>query len=133
MKRPALATLLFSLIGLGVWSAAKLVHVEFTEGDGCPHLGPVPACLIALISYFAMLIGCVLGLGKPGLAYSWKIFHSGAAGAGLLAFAGSVFELIKGNTCPVGPFGIPMCFVSLAMSIAIGALGWWLSQRPTSA
>ena len=57
--------------------------------------------------------------------YSWAafVFYAGLGVAGGLALLGSALELIKGNVCPLAG-SIPMCYISLAMSILIGGLFW---------
>ena len=57
----------------------------------------------------------------PGAAGSYLFWGGTTIAGGLAAFA-TVLELIKGDVCPVGPYGIPMCYISLAFSIVIAVL-----------
>jgi len=52
---------------------------------------------------------------------SW-VFWSGLAIASGLALLGVAFELFQGNVCPRAFGWLPMCYVSLVFSIAIGSL-----------
>lgn len=131
MRRILIVPLL-AMLGLGFWSSSNLVITEITSGDGCPYLGPVPACLVAFVSYFAMSVATGLRLLKPKVKWAWKLFLGGVAGAGILAIIGSLMEVFIGNICPVGPGGVPMCFVSLGMCIAIAICGWGAGLNKTA-
>jgi hypothetical protein len=48
--------------------------------------------------------------------------------AGGLATFATVLELIKGDVCPVAFGNVPMCYISLAMSVLIGGLFWSLTR-----
>ena len=65
--------------------------------------------------------GVAVSLLKPGALGNY-LFWGGTTVAGGLAAYASVLELIKGDVCPVGPYGIPMCYISLAFSIVIATL-----------
>jgi hypothetical protein len=62
--------------------------------------------------------------------FSWAHFlvYAGLGVAGGLALLGSALELTQGNVCPLAG-NIPMCFISLAMSILIGGLFWGITRR----
>jgi len=111
---------LIGLVGFGVWSGGRLSYQHYLSGEACPILGAVPACYVAFAGYLmmaAVLVAALAGFQLP----SW-LFWSGLAVAGGLALLGSVFELVKGNICPRAFGWLPMCYVSLAFSIAIGIL-----------
>ena len=40
----------------------------------------------------------------------------------------TVLELIKGDVCPVAFGNVPMCYISLAMSVFIAGLFWGVTR-----
>lgn len=118
-------TALLLLVGLGLWSGAKLSISHYQSGESCPILGAVPACYIALAGYL-MMAGAVLRLFMSAAFWSglpWSgVFWTGLFLAGGLALLGSAMELIKGDICPKALGWLPMCYVSLAFSVVIGVL-----------
>ena len=85
----------------------------------------MPACYVAFAGYLAMLIGLVTV--STGLQLH-RVFYVGLLVAGGLALLGTVLELVNGNVCPrVG--SLPMCYISLAMSIVIGVLFWQVTAK----
>lgn len=112
--------LLYLLVCFGFASSSRLAWREWTTGEACPVVGSVPACYVAFAGYLAMLIGLVVALIGMRLP---RIFYTGLVIAGGLALVGSVLELVQGNVCPrMNGTSIPMCYVSLAMSLVIGVL-----------
>ena len=57
----------------------------------------------------------------PGATGNYLFWGGTTIAGGLAAFA-TVLEFIKGDVCPVGPYGIPMCYISLAFSAVIALL-----------
>ncbi len=110
--------LLFLLVAFGLYSSGRLAWDQWHTGEACPILGPVPACYIAFAGYLAMLAGMLF---SSRFSKMQVVFYVGLALAGGLAILGSTLELIKGNVCP-RVAGIPMCFISLTMSVLIGGL-----------
>ncbi len=109
---------LYLLVGFGTFSSGRLAWREWSTGEACPAVGSVPACYVAFGGYLLMTVA-LIGVAK--LPWLGKAFYTGLATAGGLALVGSVLELVKGNICPrVG--SIPMCYISLAMSLLIGFL-----------
>jgi len=88
-------------------------------------------CYIACFGYVLIAAGVVLSMLVSGSTGSY-LFWAGTAIAGGLAALATVLELIKGDVCPVGPYGIPMCYISLAFSIVIAVL-YMLQSSPTAA
>lgn len=112
---------LYLLVGFGTFSSGRLAWREWSTGEACPAVGSVPACYVAFGGYLLMTLA-LFGVGG-GMKLPWlgKAFYTGLGIAGGLALVGSVLELVKGNICPrVG--SIPMCYISLAMSLLIGFL-----------
>jgi hypothetical protein len=119
---------LICLVMLGLWSGARLSYSHYQSGEACPILGIVPACYIAFAGYLMMALALAVTTAKPELNLSW-IFWLGLLAAGGLALVGSGLELAKGDVCPKAFGWLPMCYISLAMSIVIGGL-FWRTMRP---
>jgi hypothetical protein len=119
---------LLLLVGLGLWSGAKLSISHYKAGESCPILGAVPACYIALAGYL-MMASAVLRLFMSAAPWS-GVFWTGLFLAGGLALLGSALELIKGDICPKAMGWQPMCYVSLAFSVAIGVLYAFATRAP---
>lgn len=116
---------LILLAGLGTYAGAKLTIEHLPHGGVCPMLGPVPACIIVFLGYFLILLSAIF-LSKR---ISKPFFYIGWTPVFLLAAIGVTLELIKGQTCPPGAFGIPQCFFSLAMALI--CLGLFKLSRKT--
>lgn len=116
---------LILLIAVGILYAS-LVSIRNFNGDSCPSAGPVPICYIVFIAYVFML----LSLFVQHRAAKHYLFASGWGIAFSLAVVGSAAELFSGGgVCPTSQGGnlralglnngIPMCYVSLALLVAI--------------
>ena len=122
--------LLIAMILLGLRGAGNLSFEQYQSGEACPVLGNfIPACYIAFGGYILIAIGAALsffpaGTEKASSIPTWGkyLFWGGTAVAGGLAALATVMELIIGDVCPVGPAGIPMCYISLAFSIVIAVM-----------
>ena len=113
---------LIAMVLFGLWGAGQLSYKQYQSSEACPILGDtVPACYIAFGGYVLIAAGVALSLLIPG-AVGGYLFWGGTAIAGGLAAFATVLELVKGDVCPVGPYGIPMCYISLAFSIVIAVL-----------
>ena len=113
---------LIAMVLFGLWGAGQLSYKQYQSGEACPILGDtVPACYIAFGGYILIAAGVALSLLVPG-AVGGYLFWGGTAIAGGLAAFATVLELVKGDVCPVGPYGIPMCYISLAFSIVVAVL-----------
>ena len=117
MQTAARAGLIF-LAGFGTLAGAKLSLEHMQHGEICPTAGPIPACIIVFLGYLLILLAGVFlskRFSKPAFILGWTPVF-------LLAFIGVTLELVKGQICPPGAFGIPQCFFSLAMVLACLAL-----------
>ncbi len=113
---------LIAIVLFGLWGAGRLSYDQYQSGEACPVLGDmVPACYIAFGGYVLIALGVAISILMPGAAGSY-FFWGGTFIAGGLAALATVLELVKGGVCPVGPYGIPMCYISLALSIVIAVL-----------
>jgi len=97
----------------GVISGGQLTVEHIKQGEVCPMLGPIPACVIVFIGYLIMLVTTVL-IGKSAHA---RLFYIGWWPVFLLALMGVVVEIMGTRICPPGPLGVPKCFYSLAVVI----------------
>ena len=113
---------LIAMVLFGLWGAGRLSYEQYQTGEACPILGDtVPACYVAFGGYVLIAVGVAISLLVPGAAGSYLFWGGTTIAGGLAAFA-TVLELMKGDVCPVGPYGIPMCYISLAFSIVIAVL-----------
>ena len=99
---------------IGLISVLPVSLAELSTGDACPHLGTLPACHLVSLAY-AMVFLTVLHrrLWNPWVfLISWlPIFALAATGSGL--------ELMGHETCPKTESGIPKCFFSLGLAVAL--------------
>jgi len=123
----AIRLAVFGLVGFGFYSSARLAWRQWATGEACPVVGSVPACYVAFAGYLAMAIGLLLA-ARWNFSSATFVFYAGLGVAGGLALIGSALELIKGNVCPLAG-SIPMCYISLTMSILIGGLFWSLTRE----
>lgn len=112
---------LYGLVAFGVWSGGRLSYIHYLSGEACPILRVVPACYIAFAGYLIMAFTLIALRVKPELNVT-TLFWTGLLIAGGLALLGSGFELVKGDICPKAFGRLPMCYVSLALSVVIGVL-----------
>ncbi len=105
---------LLMLVGLGAVSSFRLAFFQWATGEACPVVGSVPACYVAFAGYGLMLIGLIAAWAKGRRT----MFRLGIAIAGGLALVGSTMELVQGDVCPRAG-SVPLCYVSLAMSLVI--------------
>lgn len=127
--KPAIQTaarfVLIALAGLGTFAGGRLTVEHLQHGEVCPMAGPIPACIIVFLGYLLVLLAGIF-LSKK---FSKPAFFLGWTPVFLLALIGVSLEIVKGQTCPPGAFGIPQCFFSLAMVLA--CLGLFKLGRKT--
>ncbi|NQU64457.1 MAG: hypothetical protein HQ517_09275 [SAR324 cluster bacterium] len=102
------------LLALGLFSALRLSYITFTGGTACPNVEGIYICYIVLISYTAM-VPAQFGTRR----WTRPLFFMGWAVTFMIASAGTILEFINGETCPKSSGGLPMCYVSLGLCIAI--------------
>jgi hypothetical protein len=119
---------LIILVLFGLWGAGRLSYDQSQTGEACPILGnTVPACYVAFAGYVLIGLGVFLAFALGSSAGRYAFWAGTAIAGGLAAFA-TVLELIKGDVCPVAFGSVPMCYLSLAMSVLIGGLFWGLTR-----
>ncbi len=120
---------LIVLVLFGLWGAGRLSYDQYQTGEACPIIGQaVPACYVAFAGYGSIGLGVFLSLALGSSAGRYPFWTGTALVVGLAAIA-TVLELIKGDVCPVGFGSLPMCYLSLAMSVLIGGLFWGITRR----
>jgi len=120
---------LIVLVLFGLWGAGRLSYVQYQTGEACPILGKtVPACYVAFAGYGVIGLGVFLSLAMGSSTGRYPFWAGTAIAGGLAAFA-TVLELIKGSVCPVAFGSVPMCYLSLTMSVVIGGLFWGLTRE----
>jgi len=119
------------IAGLAVAGIAGVLPIvtEHVRGNVCPQTGPVPACYVVLSAYGLVAISSLLN-ARPrtvSFAIGWVLLFG-------FAVVGSTLELLGNDACPQTGNGIPTCFISLSMALALaGAFIFgrgWRSVRP---
>ena len=119
---------LIIVVLLGLWGTGRLSYDQYRTGDACPILGEtVPACYVVFAAYVLITLGVFLSLAI-GRSTGRYAFWTGTAIAGGFAAFATVLDLIKGDVCPVAFGSVPMCYISLAMSVVIGGLFWGVTR-----
>jgi len=110
--------------GVGAIAGLVLSVQHLQTGETCPQLGSVPACYLVFAGYVLVLTSAWLPIRRAAWAFwmGWTPIAS-------LASAGTVFELVEGNVCPRTDSGIPQCFISLGIAIALLVLWLALDQH----
>lgn len=104
-----------ALLIFGLWGAATLSYGEFSGTGGCPHLGVIPACYIVFICFLIPLITHIFGRRN-------SLFYLCSGFAFLLATFASVGQLSDAVQCPKTESGVPMCYISFFLFLAIISL-----------
>ena len=112
------------LIGIGLWGGLSVSYVNLIGEQACPHLAGLAICYIVAIAYGSMLAS--LFFRQPALHY--VVFLTAWGITFLIALLGSGLELSQGGVCPTTSFLLPLCYISLAMCLAI--MGLYLIVRP---
>jgi len=107
-------------------SLVPVIRVQWTGGNGCPTIGPVPACYLVAMCYALMGLAVLFNPGR------FKVmFWVGWVPVFLLALSGSILEISGTPICPIAPNGTPMCFYSLALATALAPV-FYVARRFSS-
>jgi hypothetical protein len=109
---------LLSILGIGLWSGLSVSYANFSAQLACPHLAGLAICYIVTIAYGLMLITLFMKRSK----LHFVLFSAAWIVTFLIAFSGSILEFSRGAVCPTTSFMMPLCYLSLAMCLAIAAL-----------
>jgi hypothetical protein len=118
MRLSVTTAALLSILGIGLWGGVSVSYANFTAQQACPHLAGLAICYIVTIAYGLMLITLFMKRSRLHTILffaAWSITF-------LFALSGSVLEIIHGAVCPTTSFMLPLCYLSLAMCLAIAEL-----------
>jgi len=120
-----LRTILFMISAFGTFAGARLSLLHLQQGEVCPMVGPLPACILVFLGYLGVCLSAIF------IQKTWasRAFYLGWTPVFILACIGVGLELFKGNVCPNGPANIPQCFFSLGMA----AICWVLYRMAKKA
>ena len=123
-KNPAIDIPLWVLVIFGFLAALK-VSIANYSGVVCPHFFSIPICYVVVIAYGLMLGSLIVnhnGCKHYSFCIGWGI-------AFLIALLASLAELFgSGGICPstsgggiraASQGGVPLCYISLLILIAI--------------
>jgi hypothetical protein len=95
---------------IGVLVSLYLVFREFFQSGYCPPLIGIPTCYLTLILYMLVLFSTI----KSNI----KMFNIGVFSALVIAIWFTYNHLSGLRQCPI-LFGIPLCYGSLILAIAL--------------
>jgi hypothetical protein len=75
----------------------------------------IPICYLVAIGYLSMLVAQVASPGK----LKNRLFYPAWALVFFIAVFGVGLEITTGNTCPRSNSGVPLCYFSFVLSVAI--------------
>lgn len=105
----------------GAYAALGITLSHFGGAEPCPAIMGVPACLVVLIGYVAMLLAII----RP---HRW-IFFAGWLPVFVLAASGVAGEILSdGPVCPQTESGIPKCYFSFALALLLGIAGRFITR-----
>lgn len=133
IQRKIIDIALWLLLGIGFLGAINVSYANFS-GNECPQIGIIPICYVVLVAYALMIVALLLRSHSD----KYSVFFIGWATAFAIALVGSGAELFGGGgVCPTSSGGslfgvsisaVPMCYVSLALTIIILGLFLKASQ-----
>lgn len=109
-----LRTAIGLIAAIGLAGVLPVSLVELSSRGACPHLGVIPACHLVSIAYGAVLLTVL----HDRLWNRW-VFLLAWFPIFVLAATGSGLELMGHDTCPKTEGGIPKCYFSLALAMAL--------------
>jgi hypothetical protein len=121
-----LRLIVFSLASMGLLGVSRIVWAQIVHANGCPSLGPIPACYLVMLGYLLILISTLI-------SEKWRftLFSLGWLPLFGLAATGTVLEIMGREVCPKAQFGLPACYFSLAI-LLIMASAFHLERRWSS-
>lgn len=115
---------LLVLLAVGFLGALTVSYSNLTENP-CPHIWLIPICYVVLVAYGLMIVSVVVR--HDGCKHYF--FCAGWSVAFIIALVGTLAEIFAGGgVCPATGAGslrgvtsgsIPMCYLSLALTIII--------------
>ena len=107
--------ILWLLIIVGLWGALRVSYSTVTGTAPCPDVVDIPICYLVGIGYVSMLAAQFAPPGKM----EKSLFYPAWALVFIFAVTGTGFEVAIGNACPRSGSGVPLCYFSLALCLAI--------------
>ena len=107
--------ILWALIILGLWGALRVSYTTITGTARCPDFVSIPICYLVGIGYLSMLGAQIVSPGKLK-AY---LFYPAWILVFVIAALGTGLEVSTGNACPRSGSGVPLCYFSFALCVAI--------------
>ena len=111
----AFRVILWLLIIAGLWGALRVSYTTITGAAKCPDLMNIPICYLVAIGYLSMLAAQVVSPGK----LKNRLFYPAWALVFIIAASGAGLEITTGNTCPRSNSGVPLCYFSFILCVAI--------------
>ena len=107
--------ILWLLIIAGLWGALRVSYTTITGTARCPDFVSIPICYLVGIGYLLMLAAQVASPGKlkDYLFYpAWTLVF-------IIAVLGTGLEITNDNVCPRNSSGVPLCYFSFVLGVAI--------------
>jgi hypothetical protein len=99
----------------GLWGALRVSYTTITDTAPCPDFMDIPICYLVSIGYLSMLAAQVASPGK----LKNRLFYPAWALVFIIAAFGAGLEITTGNTCPKNSSGVPLCYFSFVLCVAI--------------
>lgn len=115
------------LASLGLWGVAFISLEHWAGTSSCPMIGAVPACHVISVGY-GLIVLSMLWLSMRARFP----FLVGWLPVLALALTGMTGELTGQFHCPQTAGGVPKCYFSASLALAIGLLAWTLFKTRNS-
>jgi len=102
----------------GFLESAERSRMHFYQDTSRIKIGPIPDCYVETVGY-ALIAIAMLILWHRNAA---KIFYLGWIPVTMFALLGVGYEFAGYNASPMGPYGVPMCFYTLALALVVWVL-----------
>jgi len=112
-----LRLLLGCLIIIGVTGVIPVSYNTYLGLTQCPQISGIFICYIVSVGYITMLVAQIIP--KNNIRLQNTIFYSSWGVVFLVALIGVIFEIVQGNACPKSTTGIPLCYLSLLLTLSI--------------
>lgn len=99
---------------IGLLGVTPIAYRHATGIETCPMLGSVPACNVVLLGYLLAGVSVFLRI-----RVRTTLFLAGWFPVFGLAIMASGLEVLGTDVCPRGPYNIPTCYYSLALTTSL--------------
>jgi len=121
MLQTVIRITIITLAALGFLGVGEISLAHWRQEASCPTFAAIPACYVILVGYGLIFLSMF-----TRFKVSLRLFVIGWVPVIVLALLGVLGELTATLSCPASAIGIPKCYFSAAMSLAIGLLYWRL-------